>query len=228
MAIFRRLNLILTVIFIRRSKMIKKLLFVLCIAVALTAQVSAYEKGDIPIELEGGLGGSWGKAEGDSSGVGIEFEVGAKAGYFFTDMIGVMGGLTLDWFHTPYSFDLGIGEADFNISAICLTLPVGVYFSPSGGFIFGGGFSLSAPFINTSSGTWKDPSHNESVSGNDVIKFKPFFNFYIDGGYDFGESSGKGIKLLLRYSKSLSDISSDVSMSKDFFHIMIGYSYITY
>jgi hypothetical protein len=122
-------------------------------------------------------------------------------------------------------------EAD--VSAVCLTVPVGLYLSPTGGLIFGGGLSLSAPFLNLSSGKLESDdmfgmSSSEDVSGNDAIKFKPFFNFYVDAGYDFGESSGKGLKLLLRYSKSLSDISSDGSISKDFVHLMIGYSYITY
>jgi hypothetical protein len=110
---------------------------------------------------------------------------------------------------------------------------VGIYVSPSGGLIFGGGFSLSVPFINMTSGTIKSTDLygnvvSESESGDNALKLKSFFNLYIDAGYDFGESLGKGLKLLLRYSKSLSDISPDGSISKDFFHLMVGYSYITY
>jgi hypothetical protein len=226
--IFKRLNEVLVILFTRRSAMIKKFLFALCVALAVAGWASAYEEGDIPIEFEVGLGTSWGKAEGESSDYGFEFEVGVKAGKFFTDKVGVMGGLTIDYFNTPYSLSYAYYSLDADVSAICLTIPVGVYVSPSGGLIFGGGLSLSLPVINTSSGTVEDSYGSYSASGDDAIKFKSFFNFYIDAGYDFGESFGKGLKLLLRYSKSLGDISSDLSISKDFLHLMLGYSYITY
>jgi hypothetical protein len=212
----------------------KKFLLVLGIAAALTAQASAYVEGDIPIEFELGLGTSWGEAESMASDWGYEFEVGVKVGKFFTDTVGVMGGLSIDYFSTPYNVQAGTEEFTIDVSAICLTIPVGVYISPSGGLIFGGGLSLSTPIINMSSATLKynDGMGNilsEDANGNDVIKFTSFVNVFIDAGYDFGESGGEGVKLLLRYSKSLSDINSDEgSVSKDFVHLMIGYSYITY
>jgi hypothetical protein len=206
--------------------MMKKLLIVLCVAVAVAAQLPAYEEGDIPIEFEVGVGTSWGKAEGASSDYGYELELGGKVGYFFTSYIGIMGGLSLDYFYTPYEFEYSVSTgfgtytdtSMFDISAVCLTIPVGIYFSPSGGFIFGGGFSLSVPVINLS----------EDYNSGEEIKLKTFTNFYVDGGYDFGESSGYGFKLLLRYSKSLTDITKDGDVSKDFIHVMLGYSYITY
>ncbi|MDR1316747.1 MAG: porin family protein [Spirochaetales bacterium] len=204
--------------------MIKRLLVMVCVLAVLASQASAYEEGDKPLEFEVGIGTSWGETDGASSGAGFEFEVGGKVGYFFSNIVGVMGGATLDYFSTPYSWSGSGYSLDVDVSAICLTLPAGVYVSPSGGLIFGGGFSLSIPLINL---TDANDSYG-SANGNDVVKLQPFFNFYIDAGYDFGESLGKGIKLLLRYSKSLSDISPDGYLSKDFLHLMIGYSYITY
>ncbi|MDR1626342.1 MAG: outer membrane beta-barrel protein [Spirochaetia bacterium] len=205
----------------------KKILCVLCVSLAAVAWLPAYEEGDIPIEFEVGIGTSWGKAEGASSDYGYELEVGGKVGYFFNPYIGIMGGLSLDYFYTPYEIEyseqdnLGNILEDssmFDVSAVCLTIPVGIYLSPSGGFIFGGGFSLSVPVINLS----------EDYDSGEEIKLDPFTNFFVDGGYDFGESSGSGFKLLLRYSKSLTSIAADGDISKDFFHVMLGYSYITY
>ncbi|MDR1933931.1 MAG: porin family protein [Spirochaetales bacterium] len=209
----------------------KKVLFgAVALAFLMSAQLSAYEKGDILLDFEVGLGTSWGTAEGDSSDYGFEFEVGGKAGYFFTDVVAVMGGLSIDYFNTPYSYSEESYSLEVDVSAICLTIPAGIYVSPYKGLIFGGGFSLSIPFINMSEGTVTVPGYGTSSdSGDNIVKFSPFMNFYIDGGYDFGETTGKGMKLLLRYSKSLTNINSDEGkLTKDFLHVMIGYSYITY